>query len=64
MSVIQLILNDPDPLIAFNSFFADGIDGLNRENMKDNLYFAYILKDIELPQFSNKHREVLDSGAF
>ena len=64
MSVIQLILNDSDPLLAFNRFFADAIDGLSPDNIQDNLYFAYQLKDIELPQFGKKNREILDIDAF
>lgn len=64
MSVIQLILNDPNPLTAFNEFFADTIDGLSEENIQDNLYFAYQLKDIELPQFGKKNREIVDIDQF
>jgi len=64
MSVTQLILNDQDPLLAFNQFFADAIDGLSLDNIQDNSYFAYQLKDIELPQFGKKNREILDIDAF
>ena len=64
MSVIQLILNHPDPLLAFHKFFADAIDGLSLDNIQDHLYFAYQLKDIELPQFGKKNREILDIDAF
>ena len=50
--------------MAFNRFFADAIDGLSQDNIKDNLYFAYQLKDIELPQFGKKNREILDIDEF
>lgn len=48
----------------FNKFFADAIDGLNEEDIQDNLCFAYNLKDMELPQFGKKNREILDTDAF
>tara|TARA_B110000285_G_C14979357_1_gene540551 strand:+ start:273 stop:602 length:330 start_codon:yes stop_codon:yes gene_type:complete len=64
MSVVQLILNDPDPLLVFNRFFADATDGLSEDNVQDNLYLAYQLKDIELPQFGKKNREILDIDEF